>query len=157
MIVVFSSFISSSIWQNELAILEFIHLLVETMDRHFGNVVSLWIKLIVFWKSVGMFYFLVCWFSNSIVRARYHVSSWESTLHAGGDGNEWVYCWDKQGEYSDSNSTYGQSIISNPLICTKGFKASWWIICSVKCSLFGFMRKTIFISITMLSICFENI
>lgn len=26
--------------QNELAILEFIHLLVETMDRHFGNVVS---------------------------------------------------------------------------------------------------------------------
>lgn len=27
--------------QNELAILEFIHLLVETMDRHFGNVVSL--------------------------------------------------------------------------------------------------------------------
>ena len=26
---------------NELAILEFIHLLVETMDRHFGNVVSL--------------------------------------------------------------------------------------------------------------------
>ncbi|MFQ6650990.1 hypothetical protein Gotur_022280 [Gossypium turneri] len=25
-------------WQNELAILEFIHLLVETMDRHFGNV-----------------------------------------------------------------------------------------------------------------------
>lgn len=30
----------SYIWQNELAILEFIHLLVETMDRHFGNVVS---------------------------------------------------------------------------------------------------------------------
>lgn len=29
------------ILQNELAILEFIHLLVETMDRHFGNVVSL--------------------------------------------------------------------------------------------------------------------
>lgn len=28
------------ILQNELAILEFIHLLVETMDRHFGNVVS---------------------------------------------------------------------------------------------------------------------
>ncbi|CAA2999794.1 AP-4 complex subunit sigma [Olea europaea subsp. europaea] len=26
--------------ENELAILEFIHLLVETMDRHFGNVVS---------------------------------------------------------------------------------------------------------------------
>ncbi|MBA0835684.1 hypothetical protein Goarm_007950, partial [Gossypium armourianum] len=25
--------------ENELAILEFIHLLVETMDRHFGNVV----------------------------------------------------------------------------------------------------------------------
>ena len=29
-----------SMLQNELAILEFIHLLVETMDRHFGNVVS---------------------------------------------------------------------------------------------------------------------
>ncbi|CAA0834675.1 AP-4 complex subunit sigma [Striga hermonthica] len=27
--------------QNELAILEFIHLLVETMDRHFGNVCEL--------------------------------------------------------------------------------------------------------------------
>ncbi|CAK9152777.1 unnamed protein product [Ilex paraguariensis] len=26
--------------ENELAILEFIHLVVETMDRHFGNVVS---------------------------------------------------------------------------------------------------------------------
>nr|GMD01825.1 AP-4 complex subunit sigma [Ipomoea batatas]GME17038.1 AP-4 complex subunit sigma [Ipomoea batatas] len=26
--------------ENELAILELIHLLVETMDRHFGNVVS---------------------------------------------------------------------------------------------------------------------
>ena len=30
----------SYVLQNELAILEFIHLLVETMDRHFGNVVS---------------------------------------------------------------------------------------------------------------------
>lgn len=30
--------------QNELAILEFIHLLVETMDRHFGNVVSLHLR-----------------------------------------------------------------------------------------------------------------
>lgn len=29
----------SFVWQNELAILEFIHLFVETMDRHFGNVV----------------------------------------------------------------------------------------------------------------------
>ncbi|XP_049934394.1 AP-4 complex subunit sigma isoform X2 [Nymphaea colorata] len=30
--------------ENELAILEFIHLLVETMDQHFGNVVSVnWI------------------------------------------------------------------------------------------------------------------
>ncbi|KAF3621721.1 AP-4 complex subunit sigma-1 [Capsicum annuum] len=28
-------------WENELAILEFIHLLVETMDRHFGNVCEL--------------------------------------------------------------------------------------------------------------------
>ncbi|RWW81831.1 hypothetical protein BHE74_00009745 [Ensete ventricosum] len=28
------------LFQNELAILEFIHLFVETMDRHFGNVVS---------------------------------------------------------------------------------------------------------------------
>jgi len=27
--------------ENELAILEFIHLLVETMDRHFGNVCEL--------------------------------------------------------------------------------------------------------------------
>jgi hypothetical protein len=26
--------------QNELAILEFIHCVVETMDRYFGNVVS---------------------------------------------------------------------------------------------------------------------
>lgn len=34
------AFFSSYILQNELAILEFIHLLVETMDRHFGNVVS---------------------------------------------------------------------------------------------------------------------
>ncbi|KAG5605935.1 hypothetical protein H5410_027427 [Solanum commersonii] len=37
----FSSLMSYSIWQNELAILEFIHLLVETMDRHFGNVCEL--------------------------------------------------------------------------------------------------------------------
>ena len=33
-------FLGISMLQNELAILEFIHLLVETMDRHFGNVVS---------------------------------------------------------------------------------------------------------------------
>ena len=30
----------SLIFQNELAILEFIHCVVETMDRYFGNVVS---------------------------------------------------------------------------------------------------------------------
>ena len=29
------------LFQNELAILEFIHCLVETMDRYFGNVVSI--------------------------------------------------------------------------------------------------------------------
>jgi len=33
--------------QNELAILEFIHLLVETMDRHFGNVVCLALQTVL--------------------------------------------------------------------------------------------------------------
>ncbi|XP_077210042.1 SNARE-like superfamily protein isoform X2 [Tasmannia lanceolata] len=32
---------ASLFFMNELAILEFIHLLVETMDRHFGNVCEL--------------------------------------------------------------------------------------------------------------------
>ncbi|RVW38305.1 AP-4 complex subunit sigma [Vitis vinifera] len=41
---------------NELAILEFIHLLVETMDRHFGNVCELdimfiWRKRISCWRK----------------------------------------------------------------------------------------------------------
>ena len=33
--------LSCSDMQNELAILEFIHCLVETLDRHFGNVCEL--------------------------------------------------------------------------------------------------------------------
>ncbi|XP_020215513.1 AP-4 complex subunit sigma isoform X2 [Cajanus cajan] len=33
--------------ENELAILEFIHLLVETMDRHFGNVVHFMLEEMV--------------------------------------------------------------------------------------------------------------
>ncbi|KAG9132947.1 hypothetical protein Leryth_021838 [Lithospermum erythrorhizon] len=47
----------------ELAILEFIHLLVETMDRHFGNVCELDIMF----------------------------SLEKSSLYAEGDGYEWVY------------------------------------------------------------------
>ncbi|RZC81646.1 hypothetical protein C5167_044219 [Papaver somniferum] len=35
------SFVEHRNYKNELAILEFIHLLVETMDRHFGNVCEL--------------------------------------------------------------------------------------------------------------------
>ncbi|KAG4999149.1 hypothetical protein GLYMA_08G031600v4 [Glycine max] len=61
--------------ESELAILEFIHLLVETMDRHPGNVCV----------------------------ARYDVSFRKSTFYAGGNGHEWLHCGDKQSKYSVSN------------------------------------------------------
>lgn len=76
--------------QNELAILEFIHLLVETMDRHFGNVVSpsvtgvcgvlcfmnfivclpyLLLKCLFFWS----FHFLKVYSSKDVFIALFHL------------------------------------------------------------------------------------
>lgn len=101
----FSSFLTNfpaSSWlclQNELAILEFIHLLVETMDRHFGNVVSIpsfhppekrEIKTAAY--CVFCFDFTkLAEFSNFAVRAGHHVPFGESTFHAGRDGHEWLH------------------------------------------------------------------
>jgi len=44
------------ILQNELAILEFIHLLVETMDRHFGNVVSTAVITVLYFSLPAILY-----------------------------------------------------------------------------------------------------
>ena len=86
-----------SILQNELAILEFIHLVVETMDRHFGNVVSLLtniIQITSYTLSVLSMSIYVCVrmriykIYEFAVRARHHVPSGESAFHARGNGHE---------------------------------------------------------------------
>lgn len=41
----------------------------------------------------------------------YHVSFGESALHAGGNGDEWLYCRNEQGQHPLSNTANGQSIM----------------------------------------------
>lgn len=107
----FSAF-SLAMFQNELAILEFIHLLVETMDRHFGNVVSYWSEKKKRHQRIVLYQLSkVIWVLIFAVWAGHHVSFGESTLHAGGNGHEWLYCWDQQGQHPLSNTANGQSII----------------------------------------------
>lgn len=41
-----------------------------------------------------------CFYCGILVRVGYHVSSGESALHAGGNGDEWMYCRDEQVQHS---------------------------------------------------------
>jgi len=72
-----------------LAYLEFIHNLVETMDKYFENVCELDVFVFKWWLD--------------------YVQYWESTLYTGWDDHVWTYHRNQQEYCAGSYSGIGQS------------------------------------------------
>jgi Clathrin adaptor complex small chain len=112
----------SGFLQNELAVLEFIHSLVETMDKYFESVCELDVSTVeqnpsdiqnYFWSSLYWTWLLI--YMNEAFKCRFssadlisdNVPYWEGSLHSGWDGSQRGYRGEQQSQRAEAFSTHG--------------------------------------------------